>query len=140
MWRYELLKNKTYLLKEFLIQQIIILFWLPLTHQEYEQAQEGRHGAAIQKGQRDEHGRIQGWEFSLSLIHYSLFRSKLLNIKRATVSDSLSSLSDCHQIAFIALRATENDIAQVTHDKRGTGGICSFSQVNHSFALSLTKN
>ena len=41
MWRYELLKNKTYLLKEFLIHQIIILFWLPLTHQEYEQAQEG---------------------------------------------------------------------------------------------------
>ena len=75
MWWYELLKNKTYLFKKNVIHQIIILFWLPLTHQEYEQAQEGRHGAAIQQGQRDEHGRIQGWEFSLSLIHYSLFRS-----------------------------------------------------------------
>ena len=106
MWRYELLKNKNYLLKEFLIQQIIILFWLPLTHQEYEQAQEGWHGAAIQQGQRDEHGKNQGWEVSLLLIRSSLFRSKLLNIKRATVSDLLLLLfkkSDRHQIAVITL-------------------------------------
>ena len=72
---------------------------------------------------------------SESLIH-SFF------ILKSDLSDSLPhslQKSDHQQFAQVA-HDKEQWLAQVAHDKRATRAICSFSQVNHSFALSLTKS
>ena len=99
----------------------------------------------------------QGWEFALSLICSSIFRSKLLilksnceqfthvaHYKRATVSDLLRLLITKERPWSIHSRwslqkSNREQFAKVAHDKRAARVNCSFSWANCSFVLLLTK-
>ena len=86
--------------------------------------------------------------FALSLICSSLFRSKSLIYKsqhKQFTCDSSESVAKKEQTAWkirifcmflyiVPPFYAQERVAQVAHDKRATGGICSFSQANCSFA------